>query len=51
MAVSELFLQAGADPLLWTRIDNWETPREMAEKAGLREIAEFLAVQEARLGK
>ena len=43
MAVSEhdlravdLLLQAGAAPCLRTRIDNCETPREMAEKAGLR---------------
>ena len=57
MAVSEnnlpavdLLLQAGADPRLRTRIDDCETPREMAEKAGLREIAELLAGQEARLG-
>jgi len=57
MAVSEhdlwtvdLLLQAGAAPCLRTRIDNYETPREMAEKAGLREIAEMLVVREARLG-
>lgn len=36
----ELLLQAGADPRLRTRIDDCETPREMAE---------LLAVQEARL--
>lgn len=47
----ELFLQVGAAPGLRTRIDDWETPREMAEKAGLREIAELLAVHEAQLGK
>jgi ankyrin repeat protein len=46
----ELLLQAGADPRLRTRIDDCETPLEMAEKAGLREIAALLAVQEARLG-
>ena len=58
MAVSErnlqavaLLLQAGADPCLRTRIDDCETPREMAEKAGLREIAELLAVEEARMGR
>jgi uncharacterized protein len=57
MAVSEhdlravdLLLKAGAAPCLRTRIDNCETSREMAEKAGLREIAEMLAVREARLG-
>jgi hypothetical protein len=46
----DLLLQAGAAPCLRTRIDNCETPREMAEKAGLREIAEMLAVREVRLG-
>jgi hypothetical protein len=46
----DLLLQAGAALCLRTRIDNCETPREMAEKAGLREIAEMLAVREARLG-
>jgi ankyrin repeat protein len=58
MAVSEqdleavkLLLEGGADPRLRTRIDNCETPREMAVKAGLREIAELLAVKEGRLGK
>ncbi|MGH7881168.1 MAG: ankyrin repeat domain-containing protein [Candidatus Binataceae bacterium] len=44
----DLLLQAGAAPSLRTRIDNCETPREMAEKAGLREIEEMLAWQEAR---
>jgi ankyrin repeat protein len=47
----ELLLEAGADPRLRTRIDDCETPREMAEKAGLREIAELLAAREVRLGK
>lgn len=42
----ELLLQAGADPHLRTRIDECETPREMAEKAGLRAIAELLARHE-----
>lgn len=46
----ELLLQAGAAPGLRTRIDNYETPREMAEKAGLCEIAARLAVQEAQPG-
>jgi len=56
MAVSErklpavkLLLDAGADPRLRTRIDDCETPREMAEKAGLREIAGLLSAREARL--
>jgi uncharacterized protein len=47
----ELLLQAGADPRLRTRIDDCETPREIAEKMGLREIAELLAVRETRFGK
>lgn len=47
----QLLLQAGADPLLRTRIDDYETPREMAEQAGLSEIAKLLAAQEARLKK
>jgi uncharacterized protein len=58
MAVSErnlsavaLLLDGGADPRLRTRMDDYETPREMAEKAGFREIAQFLAACEARLGK
>jgi ankyrin repeat protein len=44
----ELLLKAGADPTLRTRIDNYETPREMAETGGLREIAKELAASEAR---
>ena len=58
MAVSErnlpavqLLLSSGADPRLRTRIDDCETPREMAKNAGLHEIAELLAVQEAQLGR
>jgi ankyrin repeat protein len=43
----ELLLQAGADPCLRTRIDDCETPREMAEKAGLNEIARLLASKKA----
>jgi ankyrin repeat protein len=57
MAVSErslvavqLLLEAGADPRLCTRIDDYETPREMAESAGLREIAALLGAHEERLG-
>jgi ankyrin repeat protein len=48
-AAVELLLEAGADPRLRTRIDDCETPREMAETAGLRELAELLAGHEARL--
>jgi uncharacterized protein len=54
MAVSEqslpavrLLLEAGADPHLRTRVDEYETPREMAERAGLRDIAALLAAAEA----
>jgi ankyrin repeat protein len=47
----ELLLGAGADPQLRTRIDDCETPREMAEKAGLREIAELLVAAEERFVK
>jgi ankyrin repeat protein len=47
----ELLLQSGADPRLRTRIDECETPREMAEEAGLNEFARPLAEQEIRLGK
>lgn len=50
MAVAErslaavcLLLEAGANPTLRTRIDECETPREMAEHAGLAEIAAALA--------
>jgi uncharacterized protein len=46
----ELLLKGGADPRLRTRIDDCETPREMAEKVGLRNIVELLAAHEARLG-
>jgi ankyrin repeat protein len=46
----ELLLQAGADPHLRIRIDDYETPREMAEKAGLHEIAALLAEHEGRPG-
>ena len=47
----ELLLQAGADPHLRTRVDDCETPRAMAEKLGLRAIAELLREAEARPGK
>ena len=51
LSTVELLLKAGADPRLRTRIDDCETPREMAEKVGLRKIAELLAAQEARLSR
>ena len=57
MAVAErnlpavaLLLEAGADPRLRTRIDDCETPREMAQGAGLDEIAALLARTEAQKG-
>jgi ankyrin repeat protein len=46
-----VLLEAGADPRLRTQIDEYQTPREMAEKAGLREIAVLLATVEARFVK
>jgi ankyrin repeat protein len=39
-------LTAGADPRLRTRIDDYETPRELAERAGFVEAAAMLAVAE-----
>lgn len=47
LAAVQLLLQSGADPRLRTRIDECETPREMAERVGFVEIAELLAMQEA----
>jgi len=44
----ELLLKGGADPRVRTRIDDCETPREMAEKAGLHDFSRLLAVYEAR---
>jgi ankyrin repeat protein len=44
----EALLRAGADPLARTRIDDCETPRELAERAGLRDLAELLAAAEVR---
>jgi len=50
MAVAErqpvairMLLDAGADPDLRTRIDDCETPLEIAEAAGLSAIAQLLA--------
>ena len=47
----ELLLEKGANPLLRTRIDEYETPREMAVRAGLNKIAALLAEYEAAAGK
>ena len=46
--VLRLLLAHGADPTLRTRIDDYETPLEMAETAGLTEIATILRDQEIR---
>ena len=43
VAAVELLLKAGADPCVPTRIDDCETPREMAERAGLHEITALIA--------
>jgi ankyrin repeat protein len=55
MAVSErnlpavrLLLEVGADPALRTRIDDCETPYEMAVDAGLSEIAKVLRAKEEK---
>jgi uncharacterized protein len=42
----EILLEAGADSFLKTRIDECETPRQMADKAGLRDISEVLSACE-----
>ena len=47
----EILLAAGADPHLRTRIDDDETPREMAEHAGLTDIAALLATCEGQHGR
>lgn len=47
-AAVRILLDAGADPTLRTRIDEYETPREMAEHAGLTEIRDMLAGAESR---
>ena len=47
----ELLLEAGADPRLRTRIDDYETPRAMAEQIGLSNIAERLAAYETKFEK
>ena len=44
----ELLLEAGADPRLRTWIDEFDSPREMAEQLGDQEMARLLAAHEAR---
>jgi hypothetical protein len=43
----QILLDGGADPELRTRIDEYETPLEMAQAAGLGEIAALLSRREA----
>ena len=43
LAAVDLLLRAGADPSLRTRLDDHETPEEMARRANLHEIADRLA--------
>jgi hypothetical protein len=47
----EVLREAGADPRLRTGIDDYGTPREIAETAGVVEIAKLLATYELRLEK
>src|SRR5688572_19847039 len=42
----QILLKAGADPRLRTRIDDYETARELAQKAGHKEIVAILAAAE-----
>jgi ankyrin repeat protein len=49
LPVITLLLESGANPHLRTRIDNFETPREIAEKEGLQQIAALLAKYENRV--
>jgi len=51
MPAVRLLLEAGADPRIRTRIDEGETPREIAKNAGLRDIAALLAAREAELAR
>lgn len=43
LSAVEVLLRAGADRSLRTRIDDYETPEEMARRANLHEIADRLA--------
>ncbi len=45
----QILLDAGADPQLRTRIDDHETPFEMAQRAGLKEIAAMVALHRPEL--
>lgn len=46
LAAVELLLRSGADPRLCTRLDGYETPREMAESGGADDVARVLAAAE-----
>ena len=46
VAAVRVLLDAGADPRLRTRIDDCETAREMAQQAGLDEMASLLEASE-----
>lgn len=46
MDAVEVLLAAGADPRQGTRIDECETPRELAERAGLTQLADLLRAAE-----
>ncbi|MFM9886523.1 MAG: ankyrin repeat domain-containing protein [Burkholderiales bacterium] len=48
--VVRILLEAGADPHLRTRIDDRETPRDMAVASGLHAIARLLLAWEAKRG-
>jgi uncharacterized protein len=48
LAAVELLLDAGADPGSRTRIDECETPLQLAERAGLTRVAALLAARGAR---
>lgn len=50
LAAVKLLLEAGADPAHRTRIDECETPREMADRAGLYDLARVLAEHPAMRG-
>ena len=44
----EMLLEAGADPDLKTRIDDYETPRDLAAAAGLPKFVALLRREEKR---
>lgn len=50
LAALHRLLAAGADPRLRTRIDDYETPRELAARAGFVAAAVVLADAEAKAG-